>query len=336
MKKIILINLFVVLFFSCRTVEDLQGTININQEIDEQKLQQSEEELKDGYFIVDEFDVKDVKKTVVYVDKPVYIPEEKKSNTDYKKEVGYAAAKSSLEKSIIKPEHYKLGTFFYQYDENLVYEIYAQPYHFCEIVLEPGEIVLGNPLFSEDDSVWELTANASNDMQTGLQVQHLFIKPAYSKLDSSLRIITDRRVYRFRVKSFSDTHMAIVKFKYPKKNNYWIQPEKEESETENNFIRITNKELISDDYKIKYSKNKKPEFIPKYVYDDGQRTYIVLDEIVLQKKLPVLFNEKNEIINYSVNKNIIYVPRLINKMTLRLGKEKVYIEKKKSNSKVQE
>jgi type IV secretion system protein VirB9 len=61
-----------------------------------------------------------------------------------------------------------------------------------------------------------------------------------------------------------------------------------------------------------------------------------LDEIVLQKKLPVLFNEKNEIINYTVNKNILYVPRLINKMTLRLGKEKVFIEKKKSESAVQE
>lgn len=336
MKKIILGCVLLSVFFSCKTVEDLQGKIDVNQELNEQELQQSEEELKDGYFVVEEFNVDEVKETVVYIDRPVYIPEDKASKTDLKKEIGYEAAKSSLEKSIVKPEHYKLGTFFYHYDENLVYEIYAQPYHFCEIVLEPGEIVLGNPLFSEDESVWELTANASNDMETGLQVQHLFLKPAYSKLDSSLRIITDRRVYRFRVKSFADTHMAIVKFKYPKKNNYWIRPQKEEDATENNFIRITNKELISDDYKIKYSKNRKPEFIPKYVYDDGQRTYIVLDEIVLQKKLPVLFNEKNEIINYTVNKNILYVPRLINKMTLRLGKEKVFIEKKKSESAVQE
>ena len=79
---------------------------------------------------------------------------------------------------------------------------------------------------------------------------------------------------------------------------------------------------------MKYSNFKKPEFIPLRVYDDGQSTYIQVDEIVLQKKLPVLFNEKNEIINYTVKKNVFVIPRLISKATLRLGKEKVTVEKK--------
>ena len=63
---------------------------------------------------------------------------------------------------------------------------------------------------------------------------------------------------------------------------------------------------------------------------DGKSTYIQLDEIVLQKKLPVAFNEKNEIVNYSVRKNVIIIPRLINKVTLRLGNEKVTVIKKKT------
>ncbi len=51
------------------------------------------------------------------------------------------------------------------------------------------------------------------------------------------------------------------------------------------------------------------------------------------KKLPVIFNEKNEIVNYSVKKNVFVIPRLINMVTLRLGKEKVTITKKKTSAK---
>jgi len=254
-------------------------------------------------------------------------------------ETGYDAVKESQKKATVKPENYKSGTFFYQYNENLVYEIYAQPYHLTDIVLERGETVKGpaSAFFSEDESVWELTAAVSIDSETGEEVQHFFVKPAFSKLDSSLIIITDRRVYHLRVKSFADTHMAIVKFTYPGRKNVYAKSTAEKSRSvENDFIRISNPELLSFDYKMKYSMFKKPEFLPKRVYDDGQSTYIQVDEIVLQKKLPVLFNEKNEIENYSVKKNVFVVPRLVNKITLRLGKQKVVIEKKKTSQKIAE
>ena len=161
--------------------------------------------------------------------------------------------------------------------------------------------------------------------------------PSDLKLDSTLIIITDRRVYHLRVKSFADTHMAIVKFTYPGKRNVYAKKSVEKSRSvENDFIRISNPELLSFDYKMKYSMFKKPEFLPKRVYDDGQSTYIQVDDIVLQKKLPVLFNEKNEIENYSVKKNVFVIPRLVNKVTLRLGKQKVVIEKKKISQKIAE
>ena len=172
---------------------------------------------------------------------------------------------------------------------------------------------------------------------TGDNIQHLFLKPAYSKLDSSMVVITDRRVYHFRIKSFSDTHMAMVKFKYPQTRSVWATRanDREAAEgvsVENEYITVTNPEFLSFDYKMKYG-FRKPEFLPRRVYDDGRKTYIVLDDIVLNKKLPVLFNERNEIVNYSVHKNTLIVPRLINKTTLRLGKQKVIIYKKRSGQK---
>ncbi len=319
-------------FAACSTTQNLGIPNDFTPESEGETLEEEQllnEQDEKNFLIQEELKVQDIENTVVYVDRPVYIPDEKESDTDKKKLTGIEAVTDSQKRATQKPENYKSGTFFYQYNENFVYEVYAQPYHLTDIVLQVGEVVIGTPLLSEDESVWELTAGVAKDPLTGADIQHLFVKPAYSKQDSTLIIITDKRVYHFRLKSFSDTHMAMVKFTYPlEKNNWAKKTEKEDGRyIENNFIRTSNPELLSFDYKIKYSKFKKPEFLPTRIYDDGQCTYIQVSDIVLQKKLPVVFNEKNEIMNYSVHGNVFVIPRLINKVTLRLGKEKVTIEK---------
>lgn len=338
MKRFILIIIVIIIsLISCKTVDlevinELENEEKLNEtDINENNIKNEEIDL----LIAEEMKIQDVEETIVYVEKPVYVPY-KENNTD-KKVTGIDAVKKSNTTSIIKPEHYKNGTFFYTFNENLVYEIYCQPYHLTDIILEDGEVVIGNPLLSEDESVWELTANVAKNPVSGANIQHLFIKPAYANLDSSFVVITDRRVYHFRLKSFRDTHMAMVKFKYPQTRNVWARPSDNNINengisVEEEYFNVTNPEFLSFDYKIKYN-FKKPEFLPKRVYDDGRKTYIVVDEVVLHKQLPIVFNERNEIVNYSVQKNVFIIPRLINKITLRLGKEKVIIEKKEIKEK---
>lgn len=339
MKRINLLFPIVLLLtlFSCKTV-DLEktsipyseGEETFKSLEDEQK--QNEKELHE-YLVQEELKVQDIEPTVVYIEKPVYVPYSDDKKDVVEKKQGIDAAKESLKVSVIKPENYKDGTFYYTYNENFVYEIYAQPYHLTDIILQDGEIVMGNPLLSEDASVWELTANVARNPITGENIQHLFIKPAYSNLDSSLIIITDRRVYHFRIKSYKDIHMAMVKFNYPEIRNVWATSSAGNTakgvSVENEYITLTNPEFLSFDYKMKYG-FKKPEFLPQRVYDDGNKTYIVVDDIVLHKQLPLVFNERNEIVNYTVQKNVFIIPRLINKITLRLAKQKVIIEKKRS------
>lgn len=69
------------------------------------------------------------------MDRPVYVPESKKSENDYKKLTGIDAVIDSQKRATQKPENYKSGTFFYQFNENFVFEIYAQPYHLTDIQL---------------------------------------------------------------------------------------------------------------------------------------------------------------------------------------------------------
>ena len=328
-----------VLLTSCTTTESLGVPNDFKRESNGNSLEEEEQlnEADENNFLTqEELKVQDIKDTIVYVEHPVYVPEDKSSTVsaterseDRKILKGIEAVTDSLSKATKSPENYKSGTFYYQYNENFVYEVYAQPYHLTDIILEPGEIVIGTPLLSEDESVWELTAGVAREPSTGEDIQHLFVKPAYSRQDSTLVIITDRRVYHFRLKSYSDTHMAMVKFTYPLSKNNWAKKSDEQNgrSIENSYLRVSDPSLLSFDYKIKYSKFKKPDFLPTRVYDDGQYTYIHVNEIVLQKKLPVLFNEKNEIVNYSVHGNIFVIPRLIDKVTLRLGKEKVVIQK---------
>lgn len=338
MKSFIPLLCIIFILFSCKTV-DLEAagqafgeTAPDIKSADEEDMA-NEKELHSLY-VEEEMKVQDVEDTVIYVEKPVYIPYEEAAKAEPLK--GTAATKESERIATVKPEHYKAGTFYYHYNPNFVYEIYCQPYHLTDIALEDGEVVLGDKvLLSEDESVWELTANKSRNPETGEEKQHFFLKPAYPRLDSTMIVITDRRVYHFRLKSFSDTHMAMVRFTYPMKNIYTGTGSPAGSSAkgtgiENEFMTVTNPEFLSFDYKIKHSIFRKPEFLPTRVYDDGQKTYIHVNEIVLHKQLPVLFNEKNEIINYTVKKNVFIIPRLISKVTLRLGKEKVVIEKKKS------
>ena len=328
--KKILPTLFVFnyILISCVATKDIEKQ---SKDLYEQK-EYRDNEIKSEILVAEKIEAQP-EKEIIYIEKPVYIPNDSSNENQKPKEKGTAAVRSSLEKAIIKPEQYKAGTFFYTYNENFVYEIYAQPYKLTDIILEEGEEIINKPLFSEDESVWELTAGVEKS-PAGLDIQHLFVKPADTKLDSSLIIITNRRVYHFRMRSFSDTHMAMVRFRYPLSNNVWAKSaktiEKEKQSEEYALVKPMRKDLISYDYKIK-TYGKKPDFLPKIVYDDGLQTYIYVDDIVMQKKLPVIFNEKWEIVNYVTKNNLIIIPRLVSKVTLRLGKKKVVVEKKKTS-----
>ena len=76
---------------------------------------------------------------------------------------------------------------------------------------------------------------------------------------------------------------------------------------------------------------KKVMWIPEKVYDDGSHTYIKLPAVVLQNELPTVYEDKENIVNYEVHPtehNLLIINKLITKLTLRLGKEKITIIKK--------
>jgi type IV secretion system protein VirB9 len=275
------------------------------------------------FLIEEELKAVDVEQTVVYVDRPVYSPEEPRAAQP----AGADAVVASTGAALRVPQRFVNGVMLYDYDETFVYEIHCQPYRVTDVMLEPGEEALEMPFLSED-KVWEIGAGVSR--KNNLDMQHFFLKPSVSGLTTSMIIITNRRVYHFLLKSYKDRYMTMVRWEYPRTMPYHVKTTATESpnrlEAQTTLVDPT---FLSFDYKMTYSAFKKPIWLPKRVYDDGRKTYIELDEQMLNMASPVLFNKRNERINYRVQKNLIVIDELIEQATLRRGKEKVVVVKKR-------
>jgi type IV secretion system protein VirB9 len=322
--------LFALCLASCRTVQ-FDQTVEARPGGNTGQISNFEEELaadrkeQEEIFVEEELKTVDFEQTIVYVDRPVYSPVETPATTPPS---GAKAVDLSTRQSIQVPLKFVNGMMFYPWDETFVYEIHTQPYRTTDIQLEPGEQVLEMPFLSEE-KVWEIGAGVSR--KNGQDAQHFFVKPTYANLSTSMIVITDRRVYHLLLKSFADRWMVMVQWEYPGTMPYTIKTEainRRASELSGDGL-LVNPEFLSFDYKMTYSLFKKPVWLPKRVYDDGRKTYIELDEKMLHTEAPVLFNQKNERINYRVRKNLAIIDELIEKITIRRGREKVTIVKKK-------
>jgi type IV secretion system protein VirB9 len=329
-KAIIFLAMAAIVLSSCRTVhfdvtvrgEPFEHAENVRSLKEEEARNEREFE---EILIEEELKEVDVEKTVVYVDRPVYSPEQKEEAPG---PAGAAAVTESAKAALQVPLKYVNGMMYYPWDETFVYEIHTMPYRTTDIQLEPGEQVLEMPFLSEE-KVWEIGAGVSRS--NGRDVQHFFVKPGYANLTTSMIIITDRRVYHLLLKSFKETFMVMVQWEYPPSMPFTVKTgamNKRVQELSGDSFMV-NPEYLSFDYKMSYSLFKKPVWIPRRVYDDGRKTYIELDEKMLHTESPVIFDHRNERINYRVKKNLVIIDGLIEKITVRRGKEKITITKKK-------
>lgn len=316
----------ITLFFSCKTV-DLEPKPEV---VEEKELELSELEQRnlDNQLMIDELMKEtDLEPTWLIVEEPrVY---EMSTVPDSKELSGAAALKQNLQDVTILPEYRDGRLQGWVYKENAVYKVICQTYHSTMIMFEPGEEMVETPYISEPE-VWKISRGIGQ--KNGLPQHHLVIKPDYSGLNSTLIVVTNKRVYQMELESTKTTYMPKVSWVYPQAiqdSESWIRWQQERQLTTE--FRGVNPEVLSFDYKMRHPVLNKPSWLPKQVYDDGMKTYLVLDDMALLTEYPVAFNERNEIINYRTKENTIIIDQLIEKVTLRLGKQKVVITKKKGD-----
>jgi type IV secretion system protein VirB9 len=272
----------------------------------------------------------------IYIEKPIYYPE---TVPQAFPKPGETVANANSQ-GVMKPKDYNGAMILYDYDEKLVYQVFTMPLRVTDIYLEPGEKVIEQP-FCGDTTRWSIGGGVSKTL--GVDTQHLYLKPSEEGLETTLIVNTDRRIYHLIIKSFKETFMLAVMWRYPgfglpydflsqdnqKKNG--IDPGKKQvgNQAESNVTDFAvDLALMSTDYTVSYPKNNPPDWLPSMVLDDGNKTYIVLPEAVIHHELPAVFGENGELLNFRVKDNIFVLDRLVRKVQLKLRDITVEVKKK--------
>lgn len=341
MKKYLSLVLISMFLISCQTIDVEKKTKNemkverkkdVLEVIDDSlgdntSVIVSESKSDDEVYIIQESENQPVQKEIIIDPPDVILCDEVKETPEL---LGDAALKQNLKDKTIVAEYSEGRLKGWTYKEGNIYQIHTQTYHSTIIQFEPGEEMLEVPYISEPD-VWRLSRGIG--IKNGKDTQYLIVKPDYSGLISTLIVITNYRVYQMELKSYKDHYMPYVSWIYPQSvidGQSWYEWQQREMLKKNYDFTGTNIENCSFDYKITHP-YRKPIWCPELVYDDGRFTYIVLNKKALQTEIPGVFIDSRKLINVQIHKNVIVINQLVTKVSLRLGKTKVKITKKKSH-----
>jgi type IV secretion system protein VirB9 len=272
----------------------------------------------------------------VILEKPVYVPEQPSPPAAAAARPGReaAAAASASGTRLPAASDFTAAAVVYDYYPDWVYEVYASPSRVVDICLEDDETPLELPFISDSDR-WILGGGKS--MAGGRSVSHIYVKPKEQGITASMIINTDRRSYHILLRSYDAVYMPIVRWQY----KLYFPPDffaarKNGGDSRGGGPLEISREItevdprfLSFDYKIVYPLWDKPAWMPRLVYDDGKKTYIAFRENVLVNEFPAVFENRNDIVNYRVSDSLVIIDKLIEKITVRLGKTRIVIEKKR-------
>ena len=216
---------------------------------------------------------------------------------------------------------YKAGLVTFAYGSGIPTVVCAL-LELTDLAFEKGESILSVQL---GDSVrWNIESAISGSANDS--VEHLIVKPLEAGLKTSMLITTDRRTYHIRLKSTEADFMPAVVFSYPNSlklpskkhygdDSYLQYTSNYDSNEDHNDYSETNSSLknYSSVQNVSYEGNSRPalnvaatyndrtqrrnynysvdgdsKIIPQNVYDDGKRTFIVMNNPINSTYLPVL------------------------------------------------
>lgn len=216
---------------------------------------------------------------------------------------------------------YKAGLVTFAYGSGIPTVVCAL-LELTDLAFEKGESILSVQL---GDSVrWNIESAISGSANDS--VEHLIVKPLEAGLKTSILITTDRRTYHIRLKSTEADFMPAVVFSYPNSlklpskkhygdDSYLQYTSNYDSNEDHNDYSETNSSLknYSSVQNVSYEGNSRPalnvaatyndstqrrnynysvdgdsKIIPQNVYDDGKRTFIVMNNPINSSYLPVL------------------------------------------------
>jgi type IV secretion system protein VirB9 len=222
----------------------------------------------------------------------------------------------------------------FRFDPEASFTIVGYPGVPTDIQLSPDEHVTG---FALGDTVQWVIEELPG---------HLFIKPMRADLFTAGTLVTDKHTYQLTFKSSNvkDNWMQRVSWSYPdlvilRAADSTLPHSAERIPFDLRSIRSslsdTSIEMASSsrgidpsklniDYQIKGD----APFRPLSIFDDGRSIWIKMRP---REPLPAIFEDSEEggkLIHYAVQEDWILLPRLIPKLTLKLGAKEIHIIRK--------
>ena len=218
---------------------------------------------------------------------------------------------------------------FYEYSPYNQYEINTKVGYITDIQLRPNETV---QKIATGNSVQWLV-----DTDTVSNTQHVYIKPITSNIKTNLIINTNQRSYRLIVNA-GDEMEYVVAWKYPKEDYEdklkHEALELQKMQAENERIEKLANQVYNKDYEVTQNKNVKQSFIPKNIFDNGDKTYIELSKET-QDNMPIIYyfdewdKKKLQLVNYRLKGKFLEIDKIMNNMKLVFSQKSYLVIQRK-------
>ena len=205
-------------------------------------------------------------------------------------------------------------THFYQ--DGVVYPVLASPGRITDLVLQPGERLVGSGALAAGDTARWIIGDTVSGVGADQRV-HVLVKPSAAGLATNLIINTTARTYHLDLRAVARGGDPEVRWRYvePAVVVVAAPPAPVAVAAEPDLTRLN---LA---YRIK---GPRVWWRPLRVFDDGRRTYVEFGPAVRLGDLPPLFvpgadGKSAELVNYRVAGRRMLIDRILDRAELRLG-----------------
>ncbi len=254
-----------------------------------------------------------IPKHIEYV--PVPMPGQFMSKKAKKSErlIGEAAINAANKKAVKQPNsgEYINSIMTFDYMSGALYQIYCAPLSVTDIQFQNNEHIIA--VGAGDTTRWVV-----NKVSSGIganKQEHLFVKPHDEELTNSLVVTTDMRTYHLMLHSTSKTYMASVAWRYSDGEGGGMLTAFDDNLSEGigDVVNTIDVSRLRFNYAMKKTKGPQPDWYPKMVFNDGNKTYIKFPSNM--QEAPNLFigigGKTNQVVNYRVQGDYYVVDNVI-------------------------
>jgi type IV secretion system protein TrbG len=234
--------------------------------------------------------------------------------------VGEEAIRSANKKAVRQPTsgEYINSIMTFDYMPGALYQIYCAPLSVTDVQFEDNEHIIS--VGAGDTLRWQVSKTFSGMGAT--RHEHLLIKPVDEGLTNSIVVTTDFRTYHLMLHSTEKTYMASVAWRYPDGNGSVLQnlndTQNLESYSESSQLNLNN---LDCNYQVTVVSGQRPDWLPKMVFNDGNKTYIKFPSHMQQAPTLFIGNsvKTDQLINYRVQGDYYVIDSLFPEAQLRSG-----------------